>query len=222
MFLQEIENAETMKNHWFQRIFFRKITLHLPDPQSLNRFISSIMDPFKDKEQQEDLKREWEEKKQKEERRRETRKLLCWPFFYTIGINEKKEKEKTPDHRSNQKTPSRKSSFYDLKYPSFMKSFQVNEMVEVKTDFYDDQKKEYLWCDAEIKDMNLQDKTILIKYCDSNVTTIIQEDPEQIRKKKVRIKKSSESLSKSLENVVLTIQHEDSLGEEKIDAEDMV
>jgi hypothetical protein len=227
MFLQEIENAETLKNYWFQRHFLFKQTLYLPDPQTLNRFISSIMDPFKDKELQEQLKITWEKQKQKEKNQQE-KKLICWPFFYSVSSANKNEKDdSTNKKKHNNIYSSSKSSFYHLNHPSFMKSFQINEIVEVKTDFYDEKKKEYLWCDAEIKDIHLQEQTILVKYCDSNITTIIQENPHFIRKKKLRIKKSSDSLSKPIDdNIVFTIQDEnylaEELEEEKIDAENMV
>jgi len=228
MFLQEIENAETIKNHWFQRHFLFKQTLYLPDPQSLNRFISSIMDPFKDKENQEQQKITWEKQKQKEKNQQE-KKLICWPFFYSISTANKNQKDDLKNEKKHNNTSSStKSTIYHLKYPSsFMKSFQINEIVEVKTDFYDEKKKEYLWCDAEVKDIHLQDQTILVKYCDSNISTIIQENPHFIRKKKLHIKKSSDSLSKPIDNnIVFTIQDENysakELQEEKIDAENMV
>ena len=102
-----------------------------------------------------------------------------------------------------------------------MKSFQINEIVQVKTDF-NDLNNNSLWCDAEIKDIHLQNKTILVKYCDSNLTTIIQNHPHYIRKKTVCIEKSGESLK----NLVLNIQNDflsnDFSEDEKKDCVDMV
>lgn len=94
MFIQEIENAEIEKKNWFRSIFCWNATLNIKDPQSINKFISSIMDPFKDKEEddkiKEELRKHEEENKRKEEKERkkeEERKgyyLVCWPFFYRI------------------------------------------------------------------------------------------------------------------------------------------
>lgn len=50
MFNQEMENAEIEKRNWFRSVFFWGYTLHTKNPQNLNKFISGIMDPFKDKE----------------------------------------------------------------------------------------------------------------------------------------------------------------------------
>ena len=210
MFLQEIENAEKIKSRWFQSIIFRKMTLDLPDPQKLNRFIRSIMDPFKDKEQEEEEKRILKEKKKKSEQNK-NRKLVCWPFFYYVRSSEKNHEDSRPLPISNgDDAPSKKYSIYNLKQPSFMKSFQNNEIVEVKTDF-NDLNNHYLWCDAEIKDIHLQNKTVLVKYCDSNLTTVIQNHPDYIRKKTVRIGKSGESLK----NLVLNIPNDFSNETEK-------
>jgi hypothetical protein len=199
MFLQEIENGETLKNHWFQRIFFRKITLRLPDPQKLNRFISSIMDPFKDKEmlEQQQKNKLLEQRKLLEKKER---KLVCWPFFYHVKkenpilVEEKPTKSRSYAAAAAAANSSKKSTVYDLNYPSFMKTFQINEIVEVKTDFYDEKKKGFIWCDAEVLDYHFTNHTFLVKYCDSNKTTIVQEHPDYIRKKKVRIGNSSGSL----------------------------
>ena len=102
MFIQEIENAEIEKKNWFRSIFCLSATLDIKDPQSINKFISSIMDPFKDKEEddkiKEEMRRQEEERKRKEEKRKkkeEERKnghLVCWPFFYRI-----------PNHVNSQK-----------------------------------------------------------------------------------------------------------------------
>lgn len=116
MFLQEIENAEIIKKNWLRRLIFRcfcsKYTDDLKEPDKLNRFVSSIMDPFKDKEEydkirkqelvkeelrikqqklEEKLEAEKEEKRKKKklekekwEEERKTRNLTCWPFFYSV------------------------------------------------------------------------------------------------------------------------------------------
>jgi len=208
MFLQEIENAETLKNHWFQRVFFRKLTLQLPDPQKLNHFITSIMDPFKDKE----IREEQQEKKLRE-KERNNRNLVCWPFFYSVKTKQNKMIE-----RSKKMFHPKKSTLYDLNYPSFMKQFQINEIVEVKTDFYDEKNKTFLWCDAEVLDYHLHNNTIIVKYCDSNVTKVIQEHPDIIRKKKVHIEKSSASLKP----MDLTLHNDIFVYDEIIDTDNMV
>jgi len=78
MFLQEIENAEIIKKNWFRTIFCWKATLDLKEPESINKFIGGIMDPFKDKEEDDKIRRKQEEiqeiEKEKTKRRIEKRK----------------------------------------------------------------------------------------------------------------------------------------------------
>ena len=108
MFLQEMKNAEIIKQNWFRSILCWKYTLDLKEPGSLNHFISGIMDPFKDKEEEDKKQREERVKKEelaekiriKEERKKkkeeklekwkqehENRTMLCWPFLYTVPKN---------------------------------------------------------------------------------------------------------------------------------------
>ena len=105
MFLQEIENAEIIKKNWCRTFFCWKATLNLKDPQSINKFIRSIMDPFKDNEEydknkkkQQELKekkyKKEEKKRQKEYEKREKNKekqnktfVCCWPCCYSIPNN---------------------------------------------------------------------------------------------------------------------------------------
>lgn len=75
MFLQEIENAEKIKRNWLLIFFTGNYFIDLPEPQEINKFIGGIMDPFKDKDGFINI--EHQEKKQ-------NRKLICWPFFYSI------------------------------------------------------------------------------------------------------------------------------------------
>lgn len=105
MILQEIENAEILKESYFKRfvywLFCNDYKKELKDPQELNKFIAGIMDPFKDKEnddkemmnreqkrahlQQERLSRE--EKKLEEEYKKYKDKYtttVCWPFCYRV------------------------------------------------------------------------------------------------------------------------------------------
>jgi hypothetical protein len=65
MFLQEIENAEIIKKNWCRRIFYKLFCckdykLDLKEPEKLNKFISGIMDPFKDKEEDDKTQKEKE------------------------------------------------------------------------------------------------------------------------------------------------------------------
>jgi hypothetical protein len=116
MFLQEIQNAEVVKNNWFLSNFCCNKALNLKEPEKINRFIGGIMDPFKDKEEddkirlKEDekriieneritikkakLKRKQEKYNREEERRREmeTRNVVCWPFCYSIPDQDKIDK----------------------------------------------------------------------------------------------------------------------------------
>jgi len=115
MFLQEIENAEIIKSSWFRDYFLWKGNIKLKEPETLNKFISGIMDPFKDKEEDDTIRKQEEareeivkEKKielqkkkdkinkietEKEQRRLEMRNknIVCWPFCYSIPDTEKEE-----------------------------------------------------------------------------------------------------------------------------------
>jgi hypothetical protein len=106
MFLQEIENAQSIKNNWFIRIILKVFCIqykeNLTEPEQLNTFIKSIMDPFKDKEEedkkrQEELnKTKLEEQQQKEKEKKEKEKLnkkqinifSDMPFFYDENFKE--------------------------------------------------------------------------------------------------------------------------------------
>ena len=131
MFLQEIENAEIIKENWFRHIFCWKGSLNLKEPEKLNKFISGIMDPFKDKEE-DDLTRKKEEeyleilrenkrnreealkkKKAREDKleaEREQRRLemkdkniVCWPFCYSVPDTEKLERRAFEEWKLQQK-----------------------------------------------------------------------------------------------------------------------
>lgn len=83
MFLQEIKNAEVMKQHWVISSICCNKALNIKDPENINKFIMGIMDPFKDKEESDKreakLKRKAREQQLKEERERES-PTCCWPF----------------------------------------------------------------------------------------------------------------------------------------------
>ena len=118
MFLQEIQNAEMIKSHWFLSFFCCNRTLNLKEPETINKFISGIMDPFKDKEEDDQIrikdeerqiieneriakmkadakrKQEAEMRKEIKRKQRETRNIVCWPFCYSIPDEEKIERQK--------------------------------------------------------------------------------------------------------------------------------
>lgn len=131
MFLQEILNAEIINNNWIISNIFCGKTLNLKEPERINKFISGIMDPFKDKEEDDNIRRKEEErqiiehekianrraelkrKQEKEankERRRkdmETRNIVCWPFCYSVPDEEKQNKiefEEWKQRRTKHKT----------------------------------------------------------------------------------------------------------------------
>jgi hypothetical protein len=110
MFAQEIENAEIVKKNWLRRIICLLLCWEykndLKDPEGLNKFISGIMDPFKDKEEDDKIRKkeaEEEEDKIKEKLRKEKKEsekeqkmlekkingLVCWPFCYSIPDDKK-------------------------------------------------------------------------------------------------------------------------------------
>ena len=130
MFEQEIENAEIINNNWFKNLFCMINNLNIKQPESLNKFIIGIMDPFRDKEdedlirkREEDLKeaerarkkmiddelRRKKEKADREEheklmlrRERRNRNLVCWPFCYSIRDEEKAERNKYEEWKQEQ------------------------------------------------------------------------------------------------------------------------
>ena len=205
MFLQEIENAEILKDNWFRRIFMRKCTLDIPNPQTQNRFIRSIMDPFKEREQEEREKREHTLSLLKKQERGNSKTLLCWPFFYSIP-NVKKEEEKVsfePIVTKKIKKHVHDISVRTMDPVMLIHDYQMGEKVEVKTHFLNSEKDEFLWCDAEIKDFNSYDNSMLIKYCETGLLSIIHNHYD-VRKKKVRI-------TESQNNIVLKIESSDEL-----------
>jgi hypothetical protein len=118
MFLQEIQNAEMIKSHWFLSFFCCNQTLNLKEPEAINKFISGIMDPFKDKEEDDQIrikdeerqiieneriakmkadakrKQEAEMRKELKRKQREMRNIVCWPFCYSVPDEEKIERQK--------------------------------------------------------------------------------------------------------------------------------
>jgi hypothetical protein len=144
MFLHEIQNAEMIKTHWFLSFFCSNQTLNLKEPDTINKFISGIMDPFKDKEEDDqvrikeeerqiieneriakmkaDAKRKQEDEIRKELRRkqRETRNVVCWPFCYSVPDEEKIERQKYEEwklknHQLSQSTEKVDSNRQHLK-----------------------------------------------------------------------------------------------------------
>ncbi len=75
MFIQEIKNAEIMKQHWMISSICCNKALNLKDPENINKFIMGIMDPFKDKEEND--KREAKRRAKEEQARRAG--ICCWP-----------------------------------------------------------------------------------------------------------------------------------------------
>jgi hypothetical protein len=120
MFFQEIQNAEIRNSHWFLNFFCWSRVLNVKDPEKLNKFISGIMDPFKDKEDEEkkqtvendkvaqkraEQKRKDEKRLQKEERKKymKTRNIVCWPFCYSVPDTEKEEQQRYEEWKMTNK-----------------------------------------------------------------------------------------------------------------------
>lgn len=81
MFVQEIKNAEIIKNRWFIGFLCSNNALNLKDPETINMFITGIMDPFKDKEEYDKKQFEIQQKELKRQAK-ENSKVICWPFCY--------------------------------------------------------------------------------------------------------------------------------------------
>jgi len=107
MFLQEIENAQIIKKNWFIRLCLKLCCINykenLIEPEHLNTFIKSIMDPFKDKEE--------EDKKRIEEINKNNREEQI-----------KKEKERKEIEKLNKKHTTPMLTFYDENYREYIKN----------------------------------------------------------------------------------------------------
>ena len=130
MFLQEIENAEIIKSSWFRDYFLWKGSITLKEPETLNKFISGIMDPFKDKEEDDIIRKEEEAKqeylrekkleqdkirkvkKEREDKRdaereqsirdRKDKNIVCWPFCYAVPDPQKLEIKEWKEWKATQ------------------------------------------------------------------------------------------------------------------------
>ena len=205
MFLQEIENVENLKKKWYIPLFFLSYTINIPDPQKLNRFIKSIMDPFKDIEEEEE-----EEKKRIKRNIHESKKnFVCWPFCYftsnlSIPSDPNTIDPKINIYKKNDRYPM--NNLYNNSRNKTVKEkekeiFHQDEVVEVKTSFINKNNNTYLWCDAEIKDFNFKNNTLLVQFIESNFQTIVENNKENIRKKKIIITENNISFSNLDENI---------------------
>jgi hypothetical protein len=71
MFIQEIKNAEKVKQHWILSLFCFPMALNIKNPEKINTFIATITDPFGDRDMEE----------QPHER------IICWPFCYSSAAD---------------------------------------------------------------------------------------------------------------------------------------
>ena len=149
MFLQEIENAEIIKKNWCRRIIYKLFccmdyNFDLKEPEKLNKFISGIMDPFKDKEdddkkqketeeKQEILKKkivkkqEKEKKREEKEKKREDKNIACWPFCYYVDNYRKQKKELFNQWLKNEEKKERDEQ---LNYENWKKQQEKEEKEE--------------------------------------------------------------------------------------------
>lgn len=147
MFEQEIENAEIIKQNWFRRLFCWRGSLNIKEPETLNKFIIGIMDPFKDKEDEDLIRKreeevknaEIEKKREKEEylkRKREKedkiqlekeqwkqemkdKNIVCWPFCYSVYSEEKADRNRYEDWKKNQQKEQQSEKNEDKKDSEF-------------------------------------------------------------------------------------------------------
>jgi len=161
MFLQEIENAEIIKKNWCRRIVYKLLCfmdykLDLKEPEKLNKFISGIMDPFKDKEdddkkqkeneeKQEILKKkiikkqEKERKKEEKDKKREDKNIACWPFCYYVDSHKKQKKELFKQWLENEKKKERDER---LSYEDWKKQQEKEEREKEEKEEREKQEKE--------------------------------------------------------------------------------
>ena len=154
MFEQEIENAEIIKKNWFRHLFCWRGSLNIKEPETLNKFIIGIMDPFKDKEDDDMIrKREEEYQEAEKERKRETeeyfkkkkekqdkielekelwkqemkdKNIVCWPFFYSV-YNEKKAEQNRFEEWKREQLQLKISNKQSLKKDDFVKDDLVKD-----------------------------------------------------------------------------------------------
>jgi len=164
MFEQEIENAEIIKKNWFRHLFCWRGSLNIKEPETLNKFIIGIMDPFKDKEDDDMIrKREEEYHEAEKERKRETdeylkkkkekqdkielekelwkqemkdKNIVCWPFFYSV-YNEKKAEQNRFEEWKKEQLQLKVSDNESLKKDALKKDDLVKDVL-VKDDLVKD------------------------------------------------------------------------------------
>jgi len=154
MFEQEIENAEIIKKNWFRHLFCWRGSLNIKEPETLNKFIIGIMDPFKDKEDDDMIrKREEEYQEAEKERKRESdeyfkkkkekqdkielekelwkqemkdKNIVCWPFFYSV-YNEKKAEQNRFEEWKREQLQLKISNKQSLKKDDLVKDDLVKD-----------------------------------------------------------------------------------------------
>lgn len=111
MFLREIENAQKIKNAWLKRLLLKLICIdykeNLTEPEHLNTFIKTIMDPFKDKDDKDE-----EDKKRIDELNKI--KLENEKRLNDINLKQEKQENKINSIFAN--------PFYDNEYKEYIKN----------------------------------------------------------------------------------------------------
>jgi hypothetical protein len=185
MFLQEIENAEIIKKNWCRRIFYKLFccedyNLDLKEPEKLNKFISGIMDPFKDKEdndkkqkeneekqeilkQEKIKKQEKERKKEERERKREEKNIACWPFCYYVDNTKKHQKDLFKEWLKNEESKEREivQNFEEWKKQQEIKEESKEEKTKIeKTKI---EKKENFQNENNDNNNSIQNKELVLQ-----------------------------------------------------------
>lgn len=115
MFLREIENAQKIKNAWIKRFLFKLIFIeykeNLTEPEHLNTFIKTIMDPFKDKDDKDE-----EDKKRIDELNKI--KLENEKRINEINLKQEKQEKKMMEKINGIFT----NPFYDNEYKEYIKN----------------------------------------------------------------------------------------------------
>ena len=177
MFEQEIENAEIIKKNWFRHLFCWRGSLNIKEPETLNKFIIGIMDPFKDKEDDDMIrKREEEYQEAEKERKRETeeylkkkkekqdkielekelwkqemkdKNIVCWPFFYSVYNEKKAEQNRFEEWKKEQL----KLKVSDNLPKEPLSKEKENEKEKEKDHYqsFSNRKLERIWNDSELE-----------------------------------------------------------------------
>jgi len=228
MFEQEIENAEIIKKNWFRHIFCWRGSLNIKEPETLNKFIIGIMDPFKDKED-DDLIRKREEEFQEieKQRKRESeeyfkkkkekkiqkelwkqemkdKNIVCWPFFYSIHNEKKAEHNRFEEWKKEQ---------LQQKVLSNLKKDSEKEHIVPPSNLKSSNKKivhSETFLELEKQKTNNYNLSLQLKHF-KEISERYNKENEYINKQNCILRKKNDELEKKCDNIDFTTEYGDNI-----------